>query len=215
MAPADEPLPDDATQDHPDALGLWGFALASLFGNVTATGLLPEGALFTMSLVMIGGFVQLAAGRREHELGHTFGATSFTAFGFFWITLESSALLAQTGILPATTPASTGLYLVVWGLFAILLQAGASSLTTALRITVFLSWVGLLARGIAAFAGSTALDRVGAWFLVVCALTAAYTAAGQFLLALHGRIVLPLGSARKPRPRRPATLVELPVTRAS
>lgn len=198
MSAPDRPSAAERAADHPDALGLWGFALASLFGNVAAVDAAAESALITASLVVIGGFLQLVAGRREHELGHTFGATSFTAFGFFWIALEGSALLSDTHVLPSTPPIVTGIYLVVWGLFAVLLRFGASTMTAALKVTVSLSWVGLLLRGAAAMTGEPRMDTVGAWFLIACALAAAYTAAGQFLIATTGRVVLPLGDDRLP-----------------
>jgi succinate-acetate transporter protein len=180
-----------AEGDHPDALGLWSFALASLFGNLPATGVVSDSSLFATSLIVVGGFAQLVAGRREHERGHVFGATSFTAFGFFWIVLQTNELLAREHLIAPSSPTATGCYLLMWGLFAVLLQAGAAKLSVALRVTVLLSWIGLLLRAIGALGALTWADHAGAWALVASAAAAAYTAAGQFLFATHGPL-LPL-----------------------
>ncbi|MET0931676.1 MAG: acetate uptake transporter [Aeromicrobium sp.] len=182
-----------AADDHPDVLGLWGFALAALFGNLPATGVLAEAGIFTSSLVVIGGFLQLVAGSRESRHGNSFGATSFTAFGFFWITLELNQVLAAHGLIGASSHSAIGLYLLVWGLFAIMLNVGALRLSAALNITVALSWLGLLLRAAGALVPDAAVDRLGAWAFVVCAVAAAYTAASQFLMAQWSRPVLPVG----------------------
>lgn len=181
-----------ADTDHPDVLGLWSFALASLFGNLPATGVMSGSGLFTTGLVVVGGFAQLVAGRREHEQGHVFGATSFTAFGFFWIVLQTNAVLVREQLIAPASSIATGSYLLIWGLFAILLQAGAARLSVALRVTVLLSWIGLLLRAAGALGSLVWADQAGAWALVACAAAAAYTAAGQFLSATNGP-PLPLG----------------------
>ncbi|MDT0386076.1 acetate uptake transporter [Streptomyces dubilierae] len=185
----------------PDTLGLWAFALGTFVGNLPDTGGVARTGLATCVAVFLGGGAQLLAGLQEYRTRNVFGATSFTAFGLFWITIGVSDWLTGMHLLPPTDHVTLGWYLACWTVFAFILFGATPALNRALEIAVGLSGVGLLAKAIGAFGNLAVFTRVGAWLLIACATAAAYTATAQFWNTVHRRNVLPLGDLPRPHVR--------------
>ncbi|MEG8280365.1 acetate uptake transporter [Streptomyces sp. AHA2] len=201
---------DEPRLASPDTLGLWAFALGTFMGNLPDTGQVERAGLGTGVAVFLGGGAQLLAGLQEYRTRNVFGATSFTAFGLFWITIGVTDWLTGVHLLAPTDHVTLGCYLACWTVFAFILLGATPALNRALEITVFLSGVGLLAKTVGALGSLAVLTRAGAWLLIACATAAAYTAAAQFWNTVHRRNVLPLGEPARPdvgshsRPPRPS-----------
>ncbi|MFE0872539.1 acetate uptake transporter [Streptomyces rochei] len=177
----------------PDTLGLWAFALGTFVGTLPDTGGVARTGLATGVAVFLGGGAQLLAGLQEYRSRNVFGATSFTAFGLFWVTIGVTDWLTGVHLLPPTDHVTLGCYLACWTVFAFILFGATPALNRALEITVGLSGVGLLAKTIGAFGNLAVFTRAGAWLLIACATAAAYTATALFWNTAYRRSVLPLG----------------------
>lgn len=144
-----------------------------------------------------GGAAQVIAGVQEWKKNNVFGATAFTSYGFFWLSLV--AIFALPKLDPAWKPDETSMaaYLAMWGLFTLGLFFGSLRLTLALQLvfgTLTILFF-LLAYGDYSGAGSGFKHFTG-FEGILCGLLACYTGLAQILNEMYGRTVLPLGLPR-------------------
>ncbi len=88
-----------------------------------------------------GGLAQVIAGIEEWKKGNTFGATAFTSYGLFWLSLVGIVLLPKLGDNfkgLALTPTDFAAYLFMWGIFTLYMFIGTLKATRALQV-VFLT----------------------------------------------------------------------------
>ena len=143
--------------------------------------------------IFYGGLGQVIVGILEWKKDNTFGATAFTSYGLFWLTLVALILLPKTGAIPAASPFSMGFYLSIWGLFTGVLFLGTLKLNRALQV-VFGSLTilfFLLAAG--DFTGNHAFKVIAGYEGIFCGLSAMYTGLAQVLNEVYNREVAPLG----------------------
>src|SRR5208283_3283707 len=77
---------------NPAPLGLCGFAMTT-FVLSAANAHLYSGETVVLGLAFFyGGLAQLLAGMWEFKTGNTFGATAFTSYGAFWISLAAISI---------------------------------------------------------------------------------------------------------------------------
>jgi succinate-acetate transporter protein len=135
----------------------------------------------------------------EFKKGNSFGATAFTSYGLFWLTLVAIWILPGTGLKPATGPDSLamGWYLFMWGVFTAFMFIGTLKLSRILQF-VFLSLTVLfmlLAAGNWLKSDAHAshlLHAIAGWEGIICGLSAIYAAAAGVLNDVYKRNVLPV-----------------------
>ncbi len=72
-------------QKHPDptALGLFGLAIVTLVASSQKLHI-TEGTMYIIPwAIFLGGIAQIVAGTMDYKKGNIFGATAFSAYGFF------------------------------------------------------------------------------------------------------------------------------------
>jgi succinate-acetate transporter protein len=144
-----------------------------------------------------GGVAQVIAGVQEWKKNNVFGATAFTSYGFFWLSLVAIILLPNWSASLKADEHAMAAYLVMWGLFTLGLYIGSLRLSIAVQLvfaTLTLLFF-LLAYGDYA-AASTGFKHFTGYEGVLCGLLACYTGLGQLLNEIYGRTVLPLGLPR-------------------
>lgn len=72
---------------NPSPLGLLGFGMTTILLNLHNANLIPLSIVIVAMGFALGGAAQIVAGIMEFIKGNTFGATAFTAYGFFWWSL--------------------------------------------------------------------------------------------------------------------------------
>ena len=72
---------------NPAPLGLMGFGMTTVLLNIHNAGFYPMNAMILSMGFFYGGLAQVIAGIQEWKKGNTFGATAFTSYGLFWLTL--------------------------------------------------------------------------------------------------------------------------------
>ena len=81
---------------NPAPLGLLGFGMTTVLLNLHNAGFFALGSMILAMGIFYGGLAQVIAGIQEWKKNNTFGATAFTSYGFFWLSLV--ALLVLWGL---------------------------------------------------------------------------------------------------------------------
>jgi uncharacterized protein len=183
------------TTANPAPLGLLGFGMTTVLLNLHNAGLYELNSMIIGMGIFVGGIAQIIAGIQEWKKNNTFGATAFTAYGSFWITLVTIWLLPRTTIGAGlkSDEVSMGWFLLLWGLFTAFMFIGTLKLNRALQ-TVFGSLLVLfLLLSISDFTGINSIKKVAGVEGIFCGLSAIYASAAQIINEVYQKTVLPVG----------------------
>lgn len=183
------------TTSNPAPLGLLGFGMTTVLLNLHNAGLYELNSMIMGMGIFVGGIAQIIAGIQEWKKNNTFGATAFTAYGSFWISLVTIWLLPRTsfGANLKSDEVSMGWYLLMWGIFTAFMFVGTLRINKALQV-VFGSLVILfLLLAVGDFTGIKAIKTIAGVEGIFCGLSAIYASAAQILNEVYGKSVLPLG----------------------
>jgi len=202
------------TTANPAPLGLLGFGMTTILLSFHNAGIFPLDSMIMSMGLFVGGIAQIIAGIQEWKKNNTFGATAFSAYGAFWITLVASWILpriASVVLNPTTGQPSTPLlgaasgelamavFLALWGLFTLGMFFGTLRLNVMLVIvfgTLTILFFGLATRdflGAAEIEAGKLVGTVSGWVGIVCGLAAVYGSIAQVLNEVYGRTVLSIG----------------------
>ncbi len=185
------PEPHTKAIANPAPLGLLGFGLTTLLLNLHNAGLIPLTVVIVAMGFALGGAAQIIAGIMEFFKNNTFGATAFTAYGFFWWSLIVIWINPFEGIAKADMT-GMGWYLLLWGVFTLLMFVGTLRLNKGLQV-VFLSLSALfflLAAG--DFIGMQLLTRAGGYVGIFCGASAIYCSLAQVINEVYGKTLMPV-----------------------
>lgn len=180
----------------PAPLGLAGFAATTFALSAVNAGILPKSVepLVVPIALFYGGLAQFLAGMWEFRKGNTFGATAFGTFGAFWMALALFMWEFAGKIPPAQAATATGMFLLVFTIFTVIILVAALKTNTALIVTLTLLLITFIALDIAELGGSAGAGVIGGWLGLVTAVVAWYTAMAGVCAATFGRPVLPVGA---------------------
>ena len=181
----------------PGPLGLACFALTTFCLSMVNAGLVDKAAtIVVIALALVyGGATQILAGMWEFKKNNVFGATAFSSYGAFWISLGVFDLLAT---LKLVTVPSQGvwLFLLAWTIFTFYMWIGSFGTNKALLATFTLLLIAFILLTIGA-AGNAAAHTMGGYVGIATALVAWYTSAAGVINTVNGRVVLPVGPIKK------------------
>jgi succinate-acetate transporter protein len=189
----------------PGPLGLGAFALTTFLLSGHNASFMPDGIWIGVAIAY-GGLIQLLAGMWEFRNRNVFGATAFSTYGGFWLSLGIFAVLTntQTTFYSAFQNAAQHNNALAWFLVAfaifntyMLLWASRVSLATfavflALEVTEILLAIGffLLAHGRTDF-----WLHAGGWAGIVTAAVAWYASAAGVANGMGSKSIVPVGKA--------------------
>ncbi len=84
------------TTANPAPLGLLGFGMTTILLNLHNAGFFSVNSMIMGMGIFMGGIAQIFAGLQEWKKNNTFGATAFTAYGSFWLSLVAIWLIPKT-----------------------------------------------------------------------------------------------------------------------
>ena len=178
----------DAT-GNPAPLGLLGFGMTTVLLNISNAGFYSLNTMILGMGICYGGIAQVIAGIQEWKKGNTFGATAFTSYGLFWLSLVALLLLPGT----ATVSGALSAYFFMWGLFTLVMFIGTLRLNMALQV-VFLSLAVLFfLLCIKEAGGNTVVGKIAGYEGILCGLSAIYAGLAQVLNEVYGKVVLSIG----------------------
>jgi uncharacterized protein len=183
---------------NPGPLGLSAFALTTFVLSSVNADWFPGATSIVIGLALFyGGIAQLCAGMWEFKTGNTFGATAFSSYGAFWISLGFTLLpgsgiaaeLVKAGVLPQ----ALGLFLLGWTIFTVIMLIGTLRSNAALIAVFAVLALTFLCLTIGNLAGSSTFIRLGGWLGVITAILAWYTALAGLLSSSKSAFSLPVG----------------------
>lgn len=179
------------TLANPAPLGLLGFGMTTVLLNIHNAGFYPLGSMILAMGIFYGGLAQVIAGIMEFKKSNTFGATAFTSYGLFWLSLVALLVMPRMGIAEAASNTGMICYLIMWGIFTTCMFIGTLNKN---RVTQFVFGslavlFFLLALGDAT--GNATIKTVTGFEGIICGFSAIYDAVAQILNETYGREVLP------------------------
>lgn len=184
------------TTANPAPLGLLGFGMTTVLLNLHNAGFYGLNSMILGMGIFVGGIAQVLAGWQEWKKNNTFGATAFTAYGFFWLSLVAIWLIPKMswGAAYASDEKGLSAYLFLWGLFTLFMFVGTLKLSRLLQIVFATLTLLFFLLAIGDYTGNAPLKTFAGYEGIVCGLAAFYGSMAQVLNELYGRTVLPLGS---------------------
>lgn len=187
------------TTANPAPLGLLGFGMTTILLNLHNAGFYELNSMIIGMGIFMGGLAQIFAGLQEWKKNNTFGATAFTAYGGFWLSLVALWILPKTafGASYKSSENAVAWYLLLWGIFTLFMFIGTLRLNRVLQI-IFLSLTILFfLLAISDFTENAGLRIFAGYEGIFCGLSALYGCVAQVLNEVYGKIVLPVGTMQR------------------
>jgi succinate-acetate transporter protein len=177
----------------PAPLGWAALALTTFVFSAHTAGWAPD-IIWIGLAVSCGGLGLFAAGAWSFLRGNTFMATMFSAYGLFWLSLGSFAVLDLFGKVSRADAANDlGWFLLAFAVFNTYMlvwsartNAAIFGTFLALEVTEILLFLGYLS-------GTDILVKAGAYLGIITAFAAWYTSAAEIANGMAGRAVWPVG----------------------
>jgi succinate-acetate transporter protein len=202
--PVDRPavqITESTPAADPAPLGLAAFALTTFLLSGHNASWIPD-LVWVGAAVFYGGLVQVFAGMWEFRNRNVFGATAFSTYGAFWMSLGIFILLAETTkFLAAFTGGDTtnavAWFLFGFAIFTTYMLIGSARVNTAVFLVFFALWITFILLVIGFFnlshGGGEGWLHTGGWAGIITAALAWYASAAGVLNGQAGRTVLPVG----------------------
>jgi succinate-acetate transporter protein len=183
------------TTGNPAPMGLLGFGMTTVLLNLHNAGLYELNSMIIGMGIFVGGIMQIIAGIQEWKKNNTFGATAFTAYGSFWISLVAIWLIPRSSIGTdlKSDEVSMGWYLLMWGIFTAFMFIGTLKLNRALQVVFCSLTILFLLLAFGDFTGIKTIKVIAGIEGIFCGLSAIYACVAQVLNEVYGKSVLPLG----------------------
>ncbi len=177
---------------NPAPLGLFGFGMTTVLLNIHNAGFYEMNSMILAMGIFYGGLAQVFAGILESKKNNTFGMTAFISYGFFWLTLVALIYMSKWGWIAATNKDSLATYLLVWGIFTLLLFIGTLRLNRALQFVFATLTILFFLLAIGNYTDNENIIKFAGWEGIICGSSAIYTGIANLLNEVYGRRVLPL-----------------------
>ena len=178
---------------NPAPLGLLGFGMTTVLLNLHNAGLFGLGSMILGMGIFCGGLAQIFAGLLEWKKGNTFGTTAFTLYGIFWLSLVGLLVMPKIGWGEANQNSAMAAYLIIWGLFTLVMFFGTLKISRALQFVFGSLTILFFLLALGDITGTTAIKLIAGWEGIICGLSAMYAALAQVLNEVYGKTVLSLG----------------------
>lgn len=178
---------------NPAPLGLFGFGMTTVLLNIHNAGFYEMNSMILAMGIFYGGLAQVIAGVLESKKNNTFGMTAFISYGFFWLTLVGLIFMSKWGWITATSKSSLATYLLVWGIFTLLLFIGTLKLNRALQFVFATLTILFFLLAIGNYTENESIITFAGYEGIICGSSAIYTGIANLLNEVYGRKVLPLG----------------------
>lgn len=179
---------------NPGPLGLLGFGMTTVLLNLHNAGIIPLSVVIVAMGFALGGAAQIIAGIMEFKRNNLFGATAFTAYGFFWWSLIF--IWCNPFSNAAADSVSMGYYLLLWCVFTAFMAIGTLKHNRATQVVFFSLTALFLLLSLSDFTGSAGIHTLAGYVGIFCGLSAIYTSVAQVVNNEYGRTIMPLGDKK-------------------
>ena len=187
------------TTANPAPLGLLGFGMTTILLNLHNAGIIELDAMIMGMGIFMGGIAQIFAGIQEWKKNNTFGATAFTAYGSFWLSLVALWLIPKTsfGAAYKSSESAVAWYLLLWGVFTLFMFIGTLRLNRLLQVVFGSLTILFFLLAISDFTGNASLKIFAGYEGIFCGLAAFYGCVAQVINEVYNKTILPLGVLKK------------------
>lgn len=186
------------TTANPAPLGLFGFGMTTVLLNLHNAGIFEMNSMIFGMGLFYGGLAQIIAGIMEAKKNNTFGLTAFVSYGFFWLSLVGLLVMPKLGWVGAASEKGMVAYLVMWGIFTLLLFIGTLRISRALQFVFATLTILFFLLALGDATGNASLKAFTGYEGILCGASAIYTGTATLLNEVYGKVVLPLGIMQKP-----------------
>ncbi|MGW4589725.1 acetate uptake transporter [Amycolatopsis thermoflava] len=191
----------------PSVLGLFGFAVSTFMVAANLAGWYGDDVVTPLILApfafAFGGVAQFLAGMWSYRARDALATGIHGAWGAFWIAYGVYQLFVGLGGVPA--PSASPVAATAFGFWFVGLAAvtwtgvvAAAAENVAVTLVLLTLATGATLFAIALIGGYGLLETISAYFLLVSAVLAWYTATAMVLEATYKRVVLPMGKRGAP-----------------
>ncbi len=177
---------------NPAPLGLLGFGMTTILLNLHNAGIISLSVVIVAMGFALGGAAQIIAGIMEFKKANTFGATAFTAYGFFWWSLIFIWCNPFADKIAAADEKSMGFYLLLWGLFTLMMYIATLKHNKATQIVFASLTVLFFLLAIGDFTGVHIIKTIAGYVGIFCGSSAIYSSCAQVLNEEFKKTILPL-----------------------
>jgi succinate-acetate transporter protein len=135
----------------------------------------------------------------EAKKNNTFGLTAFVSYGFFWLSLVGLLVMPKLGWVAAASEKGMIAYLIMWGIFTLLLFIGTLKISRALQFVFATLTILFFLLALGDATGNAGIKTFTGYEGILCGASAIYTGAATLLNEVYGRTVLPVGLVNKPK----------------
>nr|WP_320162156.1 acetate uptake transporter [uncultured Methanoregula sp.] len=178
---------------NPAPLGLLGFGMTTVLLNLHNAGFFALGSMILAMGIFYGGLAQIIAGTQEWKKNNTFGATAFTSYGIFWLTLVGLLILPKLGLADASDKTAMAAYLFMWGLFTAVMFIGTLKANRALQFVFGSLTILFFLLALGDITGNGTITVIAGYEGIICGFSAIYAGLAQVLNEMYKRTVAPLG----------------------
>ena len=177
---------------NPAPLGLLGFGMTTVLLNLHNAGIIPLSIVIVAMGFALGGVAQIIAGVMEFKAGNTFGATAFTAYGFFWLSLIVIWANPVDSKILGADEISMGYYLTLWAVFTGFMFIGTLKHNRATQVVFASLTVLFVMLAVGDFMGSHSIKVMAGYVGIFCGASAVYNSVAQIVNNEFGKAILPL-----------------------
>ena len=178
---------------NPAPLGLLGFGMTTVLLNLHNAGFFAMGSMILAMGIFYGGLAQIIAGIQEWKKNNTFGATAFTSYGLFWMTLVALLVLPKMGLADASDKTAMAAYLTMWGVFTAIMFIGTLKANRTLQFVFASLAILFFLLALGDITGNSTITVIAGYEGIICGFSAIYAGLAQVLNEMYKRTVAPLG----------------------
>jgi len=180
------------TTANPAPLGLVAFGMTTVLLNLHNAGFFALGSMILAMGIFYGGLAQVIAGIEEWKKNNTFGATAFTSFGMFWLTLVALLVLPKLGLADASDKTAMAAYLALWGIFTLVMFVGTLKANRALQLVFGTLAILFFLLALGDATGNGTITVIAGYEGILCGFLAIYAGLAQVLNEMYKKTVAPL-----------------------
>ncbi len=196
MSPEQNPVVIKDSLANPAPLGLFGFGMTTVLLNLHNAGFFEMNSMILAMGFFYGGIAQVIAGIFEYRKNNSFGMTAFISYGCFWLTLVGLILMGKWGWISASSEPAMVAYLILWGIFTLLLFFGTLKLNKALRFVFATLTILFFLLAIGDATKNPSITHFAGYEGIICGCSAIYAAIAGLINEMYGRTVLSVGAVK-------------------
>jgi len=177
---------------NPAPLGLVAFGMTTVLLNLHNAGFFALGSMILAMGIFYGGLAQVIAGIEEWKKNNTFGATAFTSYGMFWLTLVALLVLPKLGLADASDKTAMAAYLAMWGIFTLVMFVGTLKANRALQLVFGTLAILFFLLALGDATGNGTITVIAGYEGILCGFLAIYAGLAQVLNEMYKKTVAPL-----------------------